>query len=130
MSNSIPQATPVADERKGFAVAPKPHCEHCELVRVAAGVVLDINAPCTECGNVGENMQCLTCFVVMCGRHVQGHMVQHHEASGHPMVVGFADLSFWCYLCESYLASGNPHLRQLHGILQEIKFPTGQPWSA
>jgi histone deacetylase 6 len=113
-------------ERRGFAVQPKRHCEHCDLLAgLLPNITLDLNAPCGQCGNVGENMQCLSCFSVYCGRHVKGHMLEHHEQTNHPMVVGFADLSFWCYPCESYLSSANPKLRWVHGLLYEIKFPSG-----
>ena len=30
-------------------------------------------------------------------------MVVHQETSGHKMALSMADLSVWCYLCDSYL---------------------------
>jgi len=30
-------------------------------------------------------------------------MVIHQETSGHKMALSMADLSVWCYLCDSYL---------------------------
>lgn len=42
-------------------------------------------------------------FQVLCGRYVNEHMVAHGQVSGHPMVLSFADLSVWCYACESYV---------------------------
>jgi histone deacetylase 6 len=125
MSDSNQEENP--NDRRGFSVRPKAHCEHCEtLPGLVDGVVLDLNAPCGICANVGENMQCLTCFSVFCGRHVNGHMLIHHEESGHPMVVGFADLTFWCYPCESYLHHTNPDLTLMHTLLYSIKFPASE----
>nr|XP_015208373.1 PREDICTED: histone deacetylase 6 [Lepisosteus oculatus] len=40
---------------------------------------------------------------VLCGRYVSGHMVAHGLASGHALVLSFADLSVWCYDCEAYV---------------------------
>ncbi len=42
-------------------------------------------------------------FQVLCGRYVNQHMVTHRQESGHPIVLSFADLSVWCYACESYV---------------------------
>lgn len=105
-----------------FAVTPLRHCGHCEQVSFKDGVVLDPNAACVECGNAGENMQCLTCFEVHCGRHVNQHMLSHHEKTEHPMVVGFADLSFWCYPCEAYIDPSNKHLALIYRLLHNAKF--------
>ena len=35
----------------------------------------------------------------------KGHIVKHNEISNHPVAVSLADLSVWCYTCESYIAS-------------------------
>ncbi|VDN21775.1 unnamed protein product [Gongylonema pulchrum] len=40
---------------------------------------------------------------VNCGRYVGGHAVHHQTRTGHPMALSFADLSVWCYMCESYV---------------------------
>ena len=29
----------------------------------------------------------------------------HNEASKHPIALSFADFSFWCYECDSYVVS-------------------------
>ena len=42
-------------------------------------------------------------FKVGCGRHVSGHMRNHHEESGHSLVLSFSDLSVWCYECDAYI---------------------------
>jgi len=56
-----------------------------------------------ECSNTEENCVCTTCGAVFCGRWKQAHMVQHNQETGHNISLGFADLSFWCYGCDSYL---------------------------
>uniref|UniRef100_A0A8B9RKR6 Protein deacetylase HDAC6 n=1 Tax=Astyanax mexicanus TaxID=7994 RepID=A0A8B9RKR6_ASTMX len=72
---------------------------------------IDVFRPCEECGADSENWVCLCCYKVLCGRFVKEHMVTHGQVSGHPMVLSFADLSVWCYPCESYV-----HNKVLHEI--------------
>ena len=31
------------------------------------------------------------------------HMVMHQESTGHKIALSMADLSVWCYVCDSYL---------------------------
>lgn len=50
-----------------------------------------------------ENWLCLTCLLPFCGRFAQQHMVAHFESTGHCIASGLADLSFWCYECDSYI---------------------------
>jgi uncharacterized UBP type Zn finger protein len=113
-----------------FSVQPKDSCPHCSSVAVPANAVIDVDAPCESCGNVGENMLCLTCFKTMCGRHVEGHMLAHCDALGHPMVAGYVDLTFWCYACDSYVSHRNQHLREVHSYLYMSKFEEQPPSSA
>ena len=40
---------------------------------------------------------------VFCGRYVNEHMVVHQETCGHKIALSLADMSVWCYLCDSYL---------------------------
>lgn len=40
---------------------------------------------------------------VYCSRYINAHMVRHHEASGHPLVLSYVDLSTWCYPCQAYV---------------------------
>mmetsp|Transcript_4572 Transcript_4572/g.4305 ORF Transcript_4572/g.4305 Transcript_4572/m.4305 type:complete len:80 (+) Transcript_4572:206-445(+) len=32
-------------------------------------------------------------------------MVEHFNTSGHPVSFSFADFSYWCYLCDSYVVN-------------------------
>ncbi|CAE8606328.1 unnamed protein product, partial [Polarella glacialis] len=75
--------------------------------------------------NEGENMLCLACHEVHCGRHVGQHMLKHNESIGHPLVMGFMDLSFWCYTCEQYIVQTNPRLLPIYAALHTAKF--GEP---
>lgn len=115
-----------------YAIEPLSNCPHCPGVKYVRDVdpsrdTVSVNEPCKECGNVGENMVCLTCYEVHCGRHVKQHMLSHHEATQHPLVVGFADLSCWCYPCEDYIDTGNPFLRPVYNMLYKEKFGTHPP---
>merc|ERR1712110_142559 len=94
-----------------FAVQPADDCPHTGTDVLAIDQIsYDIKAPCSTCGNVGENMLCLGCHAVYCGRHVKQHMLAHHDSTGHPLVCGMIDLSFWCYRCDQYITPSNPRL--------------------
>ncbi len=43
------------------------------------------------------------CVQVFCGRYVNQHMVVHKDSTGHMMALSLADLSVWCYQCDSYI---------------------------
>ncbi|XP_067250495.1 histone deacetylase 6 isoform X1 [Chanodichthys erythropterus] len=90
-------------------VNPLPWCPHLESVRPVPSGGIDVFLPCEECGGDAENWICLFCYKVLCGRYVNQHMVTHGQVSGHPLVLSFADLSVWCYACESYV-----HNKVLH----------------
>jgi len=38
-----------------------------------------------------------------CSRYVNGHMKQHGTETGHSLVLSYADISVWCYQCDSYV---------------------------
>jgi len=96
---------------QGFhAIQPKTDCPHCtdeniwELQNFKGKRFDD---PCFKCGFVGENWICLKpgCAKVACSRYVAGHMRELHAANNpsHMIVFSFADFSFWCYECDSYI---------------------------
>eukprot|EP01061_Rhynchopus_euleeides_P027172 TRINITY_DN44256_c0_g1_i1.p1 TRINITY_DN44256_c0_g1~~TRINITY_DN44256_c0_g1_i1.p1 ORF type:complete len:534 (+),score=211.02 TRINITY_DN44256_c0_g1_i1:78-1679(+) len=115
------------DYSSWFAVAPQASCPHCPGIISPEALTVDLKASCSECGNVGENMLCLGCHTVCCGRHVKQHMLAHHEATSHPMVCGFIDLSFWCYPCEAYIAPSNKHVMPYYAAFHMAKFGTLPP---
>lgn len=93
-----------------FAVQPKGDCPHCVPENVTSVADLYqklISDPCFDCGFKGENWICLKpgCGTVACSRYVNSHMAESHHANNldHPIVLSFADFSFWCYECDSYI---------------------------
>ena len=40
---------------------------------------------------------------VHCSRYVNEHMLMHGLMSEHRVVLSYADLSVWCYACDSYV---------------------------
>eukprot|EP00754_Rhynchopus_humris_P012190 Rhum_TRINITY_DN14273_c1_g2::Rhum_TRINITY_DN14273_c1_g2_i2::g.76385::m.76385/K11416/SIRT6, SIR2L6; mono-ADP-ribosyltransferase sirtuin 6 len=128
----VPVTSADADEEQPimYSVLPMQNCEHCRLISHAADLALDLKAPCGTCGNVGENMICLTCHEVHCGRHVSQHMVAHNEATGHNIVCGFRDLSFWCYGCDAYVVPTNPMVLPFYVGLHTAKFGAPPPTAA
>ncbi|XP_051823997.1 histone deacetylase 6 [Antechinus flavipes] len=95
-----------------YAVTPLAWCPHLMTVRSVPEGGLDATQACQDCGTHMENWLCLSCYQVHCGRYIQAHMLQHHEASGHPVVLSYADLSVWCYACQAYVN---------HEVLTEAK---------
>ncbi|TNV75304.1 hypothetical protein FGO68_gene10125 [Halteria grandinella] len=93
----------------GFAaVYPKTDCPHCvpENIKPLAEMIASgkkVTDPCTQCQVGGEVWLCLTCAEVHCSRYVEGHMALHNASEGHPLVFSFADFSYWCYICDSYV---------------------------
>lgn len=95
---------------------PQP-CEHTLMLNYGAGPLPQIKAKgtakCSECDLTSNLWLCLTCGKLHCGRAYSdgtggnGHAVQHHKSSGHPVVVkmgtisaeGTADL--FCYTCDN-----------------------------
>ncbi|XP_066212385.1 histone deacetylase 6 isoform X1 [Saccopteryx leptura] len=86
-----------------YAVTPLPWCPHLVAVCPIPEAGLDVTQPCQDCGALQENWLCLSCYEVYCGRYINAHMLQHHEGSGHPLVLSYVDLSTWCYQCQAYV---------------------------
>ena len=81
------------------AVTPKTDCPH--VSNVSEARVVDVEMPCSGCGDAEENWICLTCFEVHCGRFRPGqHMLGHYRRNPtHHIAASFSDLSVWCYSC-------------------------------
>jgi len=89
-------------------VTPKRDCPHCTPENIAPkeefkGV--HVNDPCPDCGNVGENWVSLKpgSKVVKCSRYVRSHMLEYFEETNYPIAFSFADFSYWCFICDSYV---------------------------
>nr|XP_032634783.1 histone deacetylase 6 [Chelonoidis abingdonii] len=102
-SPSISLGVKFTDTGMLYAVTPLPWCPHVDSLQPLPAAGLDALAPCEECGSQGENWVCLACYRVLCGRYVNQHMLAHGSISGHPLVLSYADLSVWCYTCQSYV---------------------------
>ncbi|XDV49512.1 hypothetical protein PO909_018747 [Leuciscus waleckii] len=103
-----------------YVVNPLPWCPHLKSVRPVPAGGIDVFLLCEECGGDAENWICLFCYKVLCGRYVNQHMVTHGQVSGHPLVLSFADLSVWCYACESYIH--NKVLHEAKNAAHLVKF--------
>ena len=57
-------------------------------------------------------------------------MLAHHDATMHPMVCGFVDLTFWCYDCDTYVNPSNPKLWPYYAAMHTAKFGVPPPRSA
>eukprot|EP00794_Sanderia_malayensis_P006092 gene6092-6795_t len=104
------------NKSKGFYVCPKKDCQH--VAAVVSGdqkIGVDVNEKCAECGNKEENWLCLTCSSVLCSRYVNEHMLKHNEITAHPITISYADISVWCYACDSYIESP-----LLQGLVQAV----------
>ena len=64
------------------------------------------NFNCESCTEVKENWLCLICGKFFCSRYINSHFVKHNEENKpHNLCISMADLSLWCYDCESYIVS-------------------------
>lgn len=88
---------------------------------------INTKASCFDCTTTAENWFCLECYTTRCGRFVNEHMLFHHLESDHPLTLSFADLSVWCYKCESYV--DNPCLYKYKNFAHLDKFGEEMIWS-
>ncbi|XP_013363619.1 PREDICTED: histone deacetylase 6 isoform X2 [Chinchilla lanigera] len=108
-----------------YAVTALPWCPHLVAVHPTPAASLDVTQPCEDCGALQENWLCLSCYQVYCSRYVNAHMVRHHEASGHPLVLSYVDLSTWCYPCQAYVH--HQDLLDVKNITYQKKFGEDMP---
>ncbi|CAG9329276.1 unnamed protein product [Blepharisma stoltei] len=107
-----------------YAVSPKYDCPHIlpEYFDSSLEAIkhIEITDPCGDCQYIGENWVCLKCGVVKCSRYIKEHMLMHALETAHCLSLSFSDLSFWCYQCESYIASDE--LNDAYNVCAEKKF--------
>nr|XP_027808092.1 histone deacetylase 6 isoform X1 [Marmota flaviventris] len=113
------------DQAIFYAVTPLSWCPHLVAVCPIPVAGLDVTQPCEDCGTLEENWVCLSCYQVYCSRYINAHMVRHHEASGHPLVLSYTDLSTWCYPCQAYVH--HQALLDVKNIIHQYKFGENMP---
>ncbi|XP_054422439.1 histone deacetylase 6 [Pteronotus mesoamericanus] len=121
------QAFGDTDQAMFYAVTPLLWCPHLVAVCPIPEGGLDVTQPCQECGALQENWACLSCYEVYCSRYINAHMLQHHEDSGHPLVLSYVDLSTWCYQCQAYVH--HQALLDVKNIAHQNKFGEDMPYS-
>eukprot|EP00520_Triparma_pacifica_P016860 CAMPEP_0118638276 /NCGR_PEP_ID=MMETSP0785-20121206/3590_1 /TAXON_ID=91992 /ORGANISM="Bolidomonas pacifica, Strain CCMP 1866" /LENGTH=166 /DNA_ID=CAMNT_0006529499 /DNA_START=99 /DNA_END=596 /DNA_ORIENTATION=- len=63
-----------------------------------------LTAPCSTCGDIGENWLCLHSRKILCSRYRNGCAVKHFEANPNQCVhLSLSDLSVWDHALEAYL---------------------------
>ncbi|XP_035701530.1 histone deacetylase 6 isoform X3 [Folsomia candida] len=114
------------DDASPAAVYPLSWCPHVDQVqKVLNEGRINTCEKCGVCGHEGDNLVCLVCYKVLCGRYVNQHMVMHSSECGHPIALSFADLSIWCYACESYVR--NEKLFEAFAAAHKDKFNEEPP---
>ncbi|XP_022102474.1 histone deacetylase 6-like isoform X2 [Acanthaster planci] len=109
VTSSTGEGLTIADvfgtQQEMYAVVPLPWCPHLEghVLPIPAISPIDSRDSCGECGDTSENWVCLHCYQVLCGRYVNEHMLFHSVSTSHLVVLSYADLSVWCYGCDSYI---------------------------
>lgn len=91
-----------------FAVSPINECPHCtpeNILPVEEFADLTITTPCADCGHTKENWVSLGDKRIGCSRYVKGHLKEHCTKNKLPIALSFADFSYWCYECDSYVVS-------------------------
>ncbi|XP_014318481.1 histone deacetylase 6 isoform X1 [Myotis lucifugus] len=128
VDDSVPmQAFGDIDQAMFYAVTPLLWCPHLVAVRPIPEAGLDVTQPCQDCGALQENWVCLSCYEVYCSRYINAHMMQHHESSGHPLVLSYTDLSTWCYPCQAYVH--HQTLLDVKNVAHQNKFGEDMPHS-
>ncbi|VDP44252.1 unnamed protein product [Schistosoma curassoni] len=110
-----------------FAVTPLSWCPHLTFVQNNPNWKPDINSLCSNCNHSSENWVCLSCYAVYCGRYANSHMIEHFTITKHSIVLSYADLSTWCYECESYVH--NEVLFNMKRAVYQAKFSEDMPSS-
>lgn len=110
-----------------YAVYPLTNCPHLSDLQPDSINHINTSERCSDCDSVNENWICLGCARIYCGRFVNEHMLNHFMESDHPLALSFADLSVWCYKCDSYI--DNPRLFKYKNLAHLSKFGEEMLWS-
>ncbi|CAB3405934.1 unnamed protein product [Caenorhabditis bovis] len=121
--SSSKDMTPVGEVNGLYAVTPASHCPHLDQVRELPSTGIDASMVCEGCGIKAEVWVCLHCYKGNCGRFINEHALIHSVTEAHPMALSLADLSVWCYPCNTYVH--NPVLIPAKSSVHQSKF--GEP---
>lgn len=115
--DSHAEVLPSLDE--GHAVAALRSCPHTAVSVSQTDVELDSRGPiCATCPASDEVWICACCGTIGCSRFQAGHAAVHARESGHHIAISWADMSVWCYMCESYLDSFV--IPDLHHVFRQV----------
>lgn len=86
--------------------------------------------PCESCSiETNECWVCTKCWKTYCSRYINGCMQKHSKNEtcdlNHIIALSLADLSAWCYKCDSYVESDLLH--KIRSYLYEAKFNEKYP---
>lgn len=132
------------DAFEGYSISPKTNCPHIASSsftidnrllstssqqtdshgKQAAESLYAQHLKCEDCADASETWVCLRCTRSGCGRYLQAHMAIHaaeqlqmQGACAPVIALGLADLSTWCFVCDSYIT--HP---KLEGVFAEMHF--------
>ncbi|OQV13167.1 putative Histone deacetylase 6 [Hypsibius exemplaris] len=109
-SHAGDQPLPASAPIRFYGVVPRTVCDHLtDNVQPIPPAGLCASDPCGSCGDTRENWLCLKCYQVHCSRHVNGDAQRHRDREGHELVLSYADLSVWCFACDSYINNPITH---------------------
>ncbi|XP_069137044.1 ubiquitin carboxyl-terminal hydrolase 3-like isoform X1 [Argopecten irradians] len=102
-----------------------PHLE--ETVHVTAPSIKSENLPpdyfCAGCKTDKSPWICTRCGKIHCGRYVNGHAKEHHEAfTQHAVCMDCDNYSVYCYICDEFVINDTKygHLDKLRKSLQSL----------
>jgi histone deacetylase 6 len=139
MSSSLSITSAAVIDYDGFefgAVSPLDDCSHIPLALSSSSLPLppldfdSTSCAIADCPNSFELWLCLTCSKCFCGRFCLGHSSSHsaHEENQHSLVLSLADLSIWCYQCDSYIhPKADQTLTRIHREVYKLKFGQEAP---
>ena len=81
---------------RGYEVRAITDCPHVKFLKELVEEALPEPPQCADCGDTDEAWVCLTCARAGCSRYIGGHAATHSDASGHPLCLGWNDMSVWC----------------------------------
>ncbi|XP_059652546.1 uncharacterized protein LOC132299757 isoform X2 [Cornus florida] len=104
-------------------------CNHLASLSFDLTHIPALDTPCNRCLHPDDNWLCLCCKAVLYSRKVNKHMLSHFLQSKHCVVLGYCDLSVYCYPCNAYLdAQVILPLRPIYESAYRLKFGEDLDW--